>query len=127
MPELTVEVGGRSYRLGCGEGEENHLQGLAKTVDTEATRLTRQLGQMPEGRLMLMVALMLADRMTEAEALSAENARLAAEAGEAVEHAATHPEVSDTITPEREAQISASLDDLAARIDTLVGRIEGHA
>lgn len=127
MPEVAVEVGGRSYRIGCGEGEEPHLLGLAKTVDDEAVTLTRQLGQMPEGRLMLMVALMLADRMTEAETQNAEHAQRVDELNDAAQQSATHPEVSDAVTPEREAQITASLDDLAARIDTLVGRIEGHA
>lgn len=66
MPEVSVEVAGRNYRLGCGEGEEVHLVRLAEIVDQEASRLQRKLGQLSEGRLMLMAALMLADKLTDA-------------------------------------------------------------
>ena len=65
MPEVSIEVAGRVYRVGCGEGEEGHLIKLAELIDTEATRLTRKMGQMTEGRLMLMSALMLADKLAE--------------------------------------------------------------
>ena len=67
MPEVTVDIAGRSYRLGCGAGEEEHLTGLATMLDTEARGLLQQFGQMSEGRLLLMTALMAADRLGEAE------------------------------------------------------------
>lgn len=123
MPEVTIEVAGRSYRVGCGEGEESHLTSLAEHLDLEAAKLTRQLGQMPEGRLMLMTALMLADQLAEAHSRLADAENRADEVPAAV---ATHTEVSDTLSPERELQIAASLDQLSARIESLVGRIEGQ-
>jgi cell division protein ZapA len=119
MPEVTVEVAGRSYRLGCGEGEEQHLIALAARVDGEAARLN-ELGQMPEGRLMLMSALMLADRLSEAEQAAAAAERRAAEA----ERQASDAEAID---PAREVEIAASLDALAARIEALAERIDGGA
>jgi cell division protein ZapA len=67
MSEVTIDVAGRTYRLGCGEGEEEHLTGLGAMLDTDARGLLRQFGQMPEGRLLLMTALMIADRLAEAE------------------------------------------------------------
>lgn len=70
MPEVTVDIAGRNYRLGCGEGEEVHLVHLAELVDKEASRLMRQMGQLPEGRLMLMSALMLADKLSDNNAQS---------------------------------------------------------
>ncbi|MCH8167003.1 MAG: cell division protein ZapA [Proteobacteria bacterium] len=33
MSEVTVDVAGRSYRLGCGADEEEHLTGLAAMLD----------------------------------------------------------------------------------------------
>ena len=48
MPEVTVDVAGRSYRLGCGVDEEEHLTGLAVKLDTEARGLLRQFGQMTD-------------------------------------------------------------------------------
>ena len=119
MPEVTVEVGGRSYRLGCGEGEETHLKALAARVDGEAARLGG-LGQLPEPRLMLMSALMLADRLTEAEQAAAAAERRAAEALRKTEERAGQ---SDS---EREAEIAASLEALAQRIEALAQRVDGE-
>ena len=67
MAEVTVDIAGRSYRIGCGEGEEEHLLNLATMIDGDARTLSRQFGQMAEGRLMLMTALMVADRLSEVE------------------------------------------------------------
>ncbi len=117
MAEVTVEVAGRTYRLGCGEGEEQHLMALAARVDGEAARLGHTLGQVGEGRLMLMSALMLADRLSEAEAAlqAAERRAAAAEkAAEAREDGAG-----------QEAEIAASLDAMSDRIESLAGRIAG--
>lgn len=69
MADVTVEVAGRAYRLSCADGEEPHLRRLAAALDAEATALQRRL-RMPaeEGRLLLMVALTMADRAAEAPA-----------------------------------------------------------
>ena len=68
MPEVNIEVAGKVYRVGCGAGEEAHLVKLAKTLDDEAVKLSQNMGQVPEARLMLMSALMLADRLHDAAA-----------------------------------------------------------
>ena len=159
MPEVTVFVAGREYRMGCAEGEEAHLMHLAELVDTEAARLQRKIGQVGEGRLMLMSALMLADKMTEAqsgqaaaaeaettasdlaekisileaqlaEAKSAQaDAEVRADAARAEAQASADDlrERSSLYGPEREAEIASSLDALAARIETLAGRVEASA
>jgi len=123
MPEVAVEVAGRSYRLGCGAGEEVHLVRLAELVDNEAQRLQRTLGNVSEGRLMLMSALMLADKLADAE-----TARVDAEhrAG-AAERLAEARTSGDLFAPEREAEIAKTLDALAERIEHLAGQVEGAA
>ena len=119
MPEVMVEVAGRSYRLGCGEGEEQHLLALAARIDGEAARLGKSLGQMGEGRLLLMSALMLADRLSETEA-----------ALQAAERRASRAEQSAAADPSgsgRAPELAASLDAIAQRIESLAGRIERSA
>jgi cell division protein ZapA len=123
MPEVTVEVAGRSYRLGCGEGEEQHLLALAARVDGEAARLGQSLGQMGEGRLLLMSGLMLADRLSEAEAALRAAERRAAQA----EKAAAARAADDHAGAEQEAEIAASLDALSERIESLAVRVERGA
>ncbi len=124
MPEVSIEVAGRTYRVGCGEGEEAHLDGLARVIDGEAGKLSRSMGQMTEGRLMLMSALMIADRLTEAEAALAAAERRAVNAEKLAE---TRAAPSDLFNPEREAEIARNLDALASRIDALAGRFGGSA
>ena len=111
MPEVTIEVAGRTYRVGCGEGEEGHLMGLARLLDAEASQLSKQMGQISEGRLMLMSALMLADKLVDAE--------------QRAEAAADPDAQPPLLTPERDAEIAANLDALTARIEALAGRLEG--
>ncbi len=67
MGQVTVEIGGRTYPLSCRDGDEPHLAALAAGIATKADRLTGQLGQMSEARLLLMAALMIADELHEAQ------------------------------------------------------------
>lgn len=124
MPEVNVEVAGRRYRVGCGDGEEAHVTRMAGLIDAEATKLSGALGQMPEGRLMLMSALMIADKLDEAnKALAAAERRVV----NAEKLAETRGAPSDLFNDEREAEIARSLDALADRIDALAGRVSGSA
>lgn len=63
MPEIKITVGGRSYTVACQPGEELHLQSAASLLDREATTVVNSAGQVPEGQLLLMAGLMLADKM----------------------------------------------------------------
>lgn len=134
MPEVTVEVGGRSYRLGCGEGQERHLIALAARVDGEAEHLGR-MGHMPEGQLMLMSAIMLADQLSTAEQAAASAERRAAdserraamaeaEAERRVAQAQAQAEAG-RVAPERESEIAAGLESLASRIETMAAQLDG--
>ena len=37
MPEVQIEIGGRSYTVACQDGEETFLRAAARMLDTEAT------------------------------------------------------------------------------------------
>lgn len=115
MAEVTVEVAGRPYRLGCGEGEEEHLSLLAATLDAEARQLVRQFGQMPEGRLLLMTALMVSDKLAEAEARAAAVERQLAEA-EALAESRAQP--ADMFGADREERLAERINRLAEQIET---------
>lgn len=116
MAELTVDVGGRSYRLACENGEEEHLSALCARIDAEARRLARGMGQMSEGRLMLMSALMIADKLHDAEKEITALGRKLAETKRLAEERAIP---SDLFSKEREAQLGAEIAALAARLEAL--------
>ena len=65
MAHVIVEVNGQPYTMQCPDGEESHLLGLAKLVDTEVTRIKQSVGTVGDIRLLVMSGLMLADRLSE--------------------------------------------------------------
>ena len=93
MPEVSLMIGGREYRVACEPGEEEQLQQASALLDTEAQTLVKALGRVPEVRMLLMSGLMLADRTTEiavqAQAAQKEIAQMKARLNEAEERAAT--------------------------------------
>lgn len=62
MPQVEITIGGRNFEVACQEGEEKFLMTAAAMLDVEASSLSTQIGRMPEGRMLLMAGLLLADR-----------------------------------------------------------------
>ena len=65
MPQVTVTIAGRTYRMACGEGEEAHLEGLAVLYDGKIQEMREAFGEIGDMRLHVMAALTLADELTE--------------------------------------------------------------
>ena len=63
MGQVNVTVNGRSYTLGCDDGEEEHVLRLSKYIDTRLAELIAHVGQVGEARLLLMVSLVLSDEL----------------------------------------------------------------
>ncbi len=118
MPEVNVEIAGRSYRLGCGEGEEEHLTDLAATLDTEARALLRKFGQMSEGRLLLMTALMVADHLIEAKDKTGKTEKRLAKSKKLADNRA---KPSDMFSPEREEELTSRINALVTQIESMGG------
>ena len=79
MAQVTVTIGGRVYRLACNEGEEPHLETLAREIDG----IRNSFGEIGDQRLVVMAALTIADELSETrrtiaalEKQAAENAEL---------------------------------------------------
>jgi cell division protein ZapA len=126
MPEVTIEIGGRQFEVACQDGEEHYLRSAEKLLDAEASVLLEQIGGMPESRMLLMSALMLADktaalqeRLTDAEKLLAKTRVELEQLKNAPAHEAKTIEVP--ITP---PQIGDSLADIATRAEKLAQRLE---
>ncbi|MBK5928928.1 cell division protein ZapA [Rhodobaculum claviforme] len=72
MAEQNISIGGKVFEVACRDGEEQFLIAAAAMLDTEAQTLLAQAGRIPEGRMLLMSGLMLADRTAAAEAALAD-------------------------------------------------------
>ena len=79
MAQVQVTVNGRNYTLVCDDGEEDHLTSLAANVDGRVSELVAGIGQIGEGRLLLMAGLLMADESVgSAERIAALEEELAA-------------------------------------------------
>ena len=67
MAQITVEVNGRPYAVGCEDGQEQHLQDLARMFDQQVRQVSQDMGQLGDTRLFLMGALLLADELADAK------------------------------------------------------------
>lgn len=65
MPDVSILVNGRTYRVACGPGEETRLQTLAADLDGRVSDLARRFGQVGEGYLLVVASLMMADELDE--------------------------------------------------------------
>jgi len=65
MAQVTIEVNGRDYVVGCEDGQERRLAELAASVDAQVRQVARDVGPLGETRLMLMGALVMADDIAE--------------------------------------------------------------
>jgi cell division protein ZapA len=68
MAQISVDVNGRPYAVGCEDGQEAHLMELARLFDHQVRQVSQDMGQLGDTRLFLMGALLLADELTDARA-----------------------------------------------------------
>jgi cell division protein ZapA len=68
MGQATITINGRTYRLRCGEGEEERLLALGDIVRQRVDTLAKEFSAAGDDRLLLMAALMLADELLDTQA-----------------------------------------------------------
>ena len=66
MSQVNVTINGRQFRMACEDGQEGHLQQLARELDERIVALRGQFGEIGDARLTVMAALMVADELAEA-------------------------------------------------------------
>jgi len=66
MPQVTVVVNARSFRMGCQDGEEARVQELAAEIDKQVQRIRGGVKAVQDDRLFLMVAMIMADQLWDA-------------------------------------------------------------
>ena len=66
MATVNATIAGRQFRLACEDGQEDHLQALAKDIDQHIADLRAKFGEIGDTRLTVMAALTVADELSEA-------------------------------------------------------------
>ncbi len=112
MATLTLTINGRPYDIACDDSQVARIQQLGRDVDSRAEILVRQIGQVPDTRLLLMVSLMLADELTDARE-QVRNASPDVAAAAALAAAA-----------ENDGMIAQGIEALAQRIENIAELLE---
>lgn len=116
MAQVTVMISGRSYRMACDDGQEEHLIGLARRVDEAISRLREMFGEIGDMRLVVMAAIMIADELSEVEkklrGLEAEISGVRDSRNAVIERIEDHEEV-----------FAKTIDQVAARIEAMAARL----
>lgn len=66
MSFINVSINGRLYRMACEPGQEERLSKLAEGLESRVDELRDRFGEVGDGRLTVMAALMTADELEEA-------------------------------------------------------------
>ena len=127
MPQIEIEIGGRSFEVACQEGEEHYLRAAAAMLDEEASVLASQIGRIPEARMLLMAGLMLADKTAGLQD------KLREAEDKLAERDAELKQLRDTPPPEPERievpvvpdEVTDTLAEIAARAEALAETVDG--
>jgi cell division protein ZapA len=65
VAQVNASIAGRQFRLACEDGQEEHLQALAKDLDERIEGLRQKFGEIGDIRLTVMAALMVSDELAE--------------------------------------------------------------
>ena len=67
MTELEISIGGRIFSVACDNEEQEKGREAAALINEEADSIQSQLGRLPESKMLLLSALMIADRLVDVE------------------------------------------------------------
>ena len=112
MAQVSVTINGHSFRMGCDDGQENHLLGLCAEVNNHIETFKEMFGEVGDMRLLAMAALLIADERFEMrQTLNALSGSIA-EQKDATAFASEQLEADQQI-------MAAQLNDAAARIEAV--------
>jgi cell division protein ZapA len=107
--QVTVRVNGYSHTIGCKDGEEEHVRELVDQIEDKVKVIRSMGGQFSESRMLLHVALLLSDELSD---LRAEVSRL--RGGAPLPLQQTQP---DAALADRLARIAERIEGIAQTLD----------
>ncbi len=118
MAQVTVTIDGKSYRMACDEGQEEHLIDLAQRFDRYVMHLKSSFGEIGDHRLAVMAGIMVIDELAELQkrvrGMESEIATLRKTRDEALMQA-----------DRNDSALTGVLGNLADRMELLSGKLAG--
>jgi cell division protein ZapA len=112
MGQVAVTIDGKSYRMACDDGQEDHLTGLAALFDARVQDMRKSFGEIGDMRLAVMAAITMADEVTELK-------RKLAEGEVALAAARNTAAGAEAAAESRSTETAAAVTALAERIDRI--------
>ena len=116
MAQVTVSIDGKSYRMACDEGQEEHLIDLAERFDRYVSHLKDSFGEIGDQRLTVMAGIMVMDELAELQkrvkGMESEVATLRKTRDDAL-----------TKADKNDAALTGALSGLAARMESLAEKL----
>jgi len=116
MPQVTVSIDGKAYRMACDEGQEQHLMDLAASFDRYVSHLRNSFGEIGDQRLTVMAGIMVMDELVELQkrvkGMETEIATLRKTRDDALAKA-----------DKNDAALTGALANLAERMENLAARL----
>ena len=116
MAQVSVTIDGKTYRMACDEGQEEHLIDLAGRFDRYVAHLKNSFGEIGDHRLAVMAGIMVMDEFSELEkrvkGLEAEIGTLRKTRDDALVKA-----------DKNDAALTGALSGLAERMEALAARL----
>jgi cell division protein ZapA len=110
MSQVTVTIAGRSYRMACDDGQEDHLRELGRMLDEKIEELRGSFGEIGDMRLAVMAAITMADELSEMRRRVASLER----------------EVQLLSSSDQEEQIARALDGVAGRLERIASDLNAR-
>jgi cell division protein ZapA len=120
MPQVQVTIGGRSYRLACNPGEEEHLARLGALVDAKISDIRGAFRDIDDQRIVVMAALGVADELLDARR------KAESQAGEATAALAAERDAR-AAAEARAARLEAAIEETTLRIEALTESLNAIA
>ncbi|MBW3096316.1 cell division protein ZapA [Pseudohoeflea coraliihabitans] len=117
MAQVTVTIDGKSYRMACEEGQEEHLTDLAGRFDRYVGHLKSQFGEIGDLRLTVMSGIMVMDELHEVQrkvrGLEAELETLKKTRDNALSR-----------VDKTDAELATALQEVTGRIEAIAGKLK---
>jgi cell division protein ZapA len=110
--QVSITIRGRQYQIACDDGQEANLARLGRYLDQKAEQAVPNTSSVSEPLLLVMVALIVADELSDTTA-----------ALDAAQGAAQHQ--ADVARATAEKAAAAAIDSVSDRIERIAARLSG--
>jgi cell division protein ZapA len=117
MAHVSVTIAGRAYRMACDEGQEDHLLGLGRQLDSKIDALRSSFGEIGDMRLAVMAGIMVADELSEMQ-------RRAAALQQDLEDLRQTRDGALQREAQTQMRVTQALNDAAQRVEKLIDSLQ---